>query len=100
MGGSNTSSASGHTESNKLPEGLSHRIICKHCGRKKEDHRSKVYFGATCVFKDCARCGLTESFHGQYHSPMGYFCTVTLQQGARIGQREAYESDVQSWRKS
>mmetsp|Transcript_2994 Transcript_2994/g.4270 ORF Transcript_2994/g.4270 Transcript_2994/m.4270 type:complete len:162 (+) Transcript_2994:774-1259(+) len=85
---------------NTLPRGLSFKQICKLCGRKRSEHlvdqNMKNMFGEKlCRWKTCRRCGALKNYHDVHRTKMGYYCTLTVAQGAIPGHSHHYESVVQ-----
>ena len=83
---------------NSLPEGLSFRKICKVCGRKRSDHlmdNNKNMFGEkNCHWKTCGKCGAEKMYHDAHRVQMGYFCSLTVAQGAIVNHSTHYEAVI------
>ena len=85
---------------NTLPQGLSFRQICKLCGRKRTDHlinkdNNRNMFGEKyCHWKTCGKCGAEKIVHDRHSIQMGYFCSLTVSQGAQLGHIHHYESHI------
>ena len=83
-----------------LPKGLSFRQICKVCGRKRNDHlydkksRKNMFGENKCHWKTCGRCGAEKQNHDAHTTIMGYFCSLTVAQGAIPGQSIHYDNVV------
>lgn len=80
---------------NKLPKGLTYRKVCSHCGRQRAEH-AEFGFGNKCVFTTCGRCGADEHLHkkrkNKNASYMGVMCTLTEEDGAKVGASEKYDA--------
>ena len=81
----------------KLPAGLSFRVVCRKCGRKKSEHHSegrKCLFGPACHWSTCGKCSGHVQNHMQHNVPMGFFCTLTAQQGARVSRSDQHHHRI------
>lgn len=65
----------------ELPAGLTFRVICQRCGRKKDEHHAShlrnggTAFGVNkCDMPSCAKCHRSENMHRG--SPMGFYCVL------------------------
>ena len=76
-----------------LPKSLSYRKICSNCGRTRGEH-GELGFGNKCVFNTCGRCGADEQSHRKAGIPMGYHCTLAIEQGAKRGASVQYTSKI------
>lgn len=76
-----------------LPKALSFRKICSKCGKTRGEH-GELGFGHKCVYQDCGRCGAGVQMHVKASVPMGFLCTLTVNDGATPGAAEAYERKI------
>ena len=76
-----------------LPKALSFRKICSKCGKTRGEH-GELGFGNKCVYQDCGRCGAGIQMHVKSGVPMGFFCTLTVENGATPGASENYEKKI------
>ena len=76
-----------------LPKALSFRKICSKCGKTRGEH-GELGFGNKCVYQDCGRCGAGIQMHVKSGIPMGFFCTLTVENGATPGASENYEKKI------
>ena len=76
-----------------LPKALSFRKICSRCGKTRGEH-GEFGFGNKCEFDDCGKCGASIACHKKAASSMGIFCSLTVDQGAKVGAAESYERKI------
>jgi hypothetical protein len=79
-----------------MPEPLSFRAICSKCGREKAHHSASGGFGDKCSETSCARCTLSKEIHERYQTTMGFFCELTVDQGAPVNASVFYDSKLQA----
>jgi hypothetical protein len=79
-----------------MPEPLSFRAICSKCGREKAHHGASGGFGDKCSETSCARCTLSKEMHERYQTTMGFFCELTVDQGAPVNASVFYDSKLQA----
>jgi hypothetical protein len=77
-----------------MPEPLSFRAICSTCGREKAHHGASAGFGDKCTETSCARCTLSKEIHKSYQVTMGFFCELTVDQGAPVNASATYDSKL------
>lgn len=65
-----------------LPKSLSFRKICSKCGKTRGEH-GELGFGNKCVYQECGRCGAGVQMHVKAKVPMGFFCSLSVDNGAQ-----------------
>ena len=76
-----------------LPRALSFRKICSKCGKPRSEHGDQG-FGNSCLFQECGKCLAGLHMHQRAGLPMGFFCQLTVAQGAKPGAADIYEREL------
>jgi hypothetical protein len=79
-----------------MPKPLSFQAICSTCGREKSHHGTSAGFGTNCTETFCARCTLSKEIHERCQVTMGFYCELTIDQGAPVNASAAYDSRLWS----
>ena len=81
-----------------LPEGLNYRIICKRCGRRKQEHNGPACsnFNQKCTWQCCGKCGASLKKHSDHGTAMGYYCLLTPRNGAQPALVEQYKQTMEA----
>jgi hypothetical protein len=78
---------------NTLPKSLSFRKICSKCGKTRSEH-GELGFGNKCVYQDCGRCGAGIHMHMKAGVPMGFSCTLKVEDGAIPCMSDMYDKKI------
>ena len=82
-----------HCTQSSLPKSLSFRKICSKCGKTRSEH-GELGFGNKCVYQDCGRCGAGIETHLKAGVPMGFSCSLTVEDGAIPGMSDMYDKKI------